>query len=134
MSSFQALLLAFLNPRYRHICESTVGIIFFATPHQGSESSTCSESDTYRSVFTRVASIFTNEPNAQLLSALQTNSDELLRLSSDFKCQLGKCHVVSLYEMKWTDTLKALVSFFCFKSGCTYHLALAEVSLPDCRW
>jgi hypothetical protein len=61
---------------------ATIGIIFFGTPHRGSDKAV------YSKVLANVAQTMTRKPPARLLSALQTNSDVLLQLTSDFRFQL----------------------------------------------
>jgi hypothetical protein len=68
--------------RYEMVRNATLGIIFFGTPHRGSDKAV------YSKVLANVAQTMTRKPPAGLLSALQTNSDVLLRLTSDFRFQL----------------------------------------------
>ena len=76
-----------LEPRYQIIRNTTLGIIFFGTPHRGSDKAV------YGKVLANVAQTMTHRPPARLVSALQTNSDVLLRLTSDFRFQLPEYHV-----------------------------------------
>ena len=78
----QALLQARLEPRYETIRNATLGIIFFGTPHRGSDKAV------YGKVLANVAQTITRKPSPRLVSALQTNSDVLLRLTLDFRFQL----------------------------------------------
>ncbi|MCJ1267070.1 hypothetical protein MMC22_006955, partial [Lobaria immixta] len=90
----EALLQARLEPQYQFICDATLGIIFFGTPHRGSEKAL------YGTVLENIAQTMTHQPNSRLLKALQTNSDVLLRLTSDFRHQLSQYHIVSFYEQQ----------------------------------
>ncbi|KIM82087.1 hypothetical protein PILCRDRAFT_820986 [Piloderma croceum F 1598] len=72
----------------------TTGILFFGSPHRGSEKAA------YGVILAKIASTVLNRPNSSLLSALQTNSNELMRLSSEFKFRLPQYQVVSFYELK----------------------------------
>lgn len=49
------------------------------------------------------------KPSAHLLAALQTNSDALLRLTSDFRFQLPHYQVVSFFEMRRIKPFSDLV-------------------------
>lgn len=94
-SSFiQALTWASIEPQYKNINGHTVGIIFFETPHQGSEQTS------YGKVLINIATTVLQKPTSRLIDALQTNSDQLLRLTSEFKFQLPKYKVASFYELK----------------------------------
>lgn len=76
--------------------------MFFGTPHRGSEKAA------YGKILAGVANTVLNQPSSRLLNALQTNSDTLMRLTSDFRFQLPRYQVASFYEqipMKGTRTL-----------------------------
>lgn len=94
LNGSQALLQARLDPRYRSICDVTLGIIFFGTPHRGSEKVV------YGKVLSNVAQTVTRRPSSNLLKSLRTNSNILLRLTSDFRHQLPQYHIVSFYEQQ----------------------------------
>ncbi|KAH8693883.1 hypothetical protein BGW36DRAFT_463515 [Talaromyces proteolyticus] len=90
----QALLQARLEPRYQAIKNTTLGIIFFGTPHRGSEKAT------YGKVLVNFAQLISHRPPPRLMAALQTNSDILLRLTSDFRHQLPDYQIYSFYEQR----------------------------------
>ncbi|KAI9858374.1 MAG: hypothetical protein M1813_007478 [Trichoglossum hirsutum] len=90
----QALVLARIDRKYQKIHEHTIGIIFLATPHRGSEAAT------YGNVLARVATSVTGGPGPSLTGPLRRNSTDLLRLTSDFKFEQNKFSVVSFYEQK----------------------------------
>ena len=111
----QALLQAFIEPQYNEIHLHTLGIIFLGTPHRGSDKAN------YGRILARVATAAMNKPPSHLVNALHTNSDSLMRLSSDFRFRLPNYQVVSFYEMKPTKPFSTVVSlipmymerFFC---------------------
>ncbi|KAH9203559.1 Alpha/Beta hydrolase protein, partial [Leptodontidium sp. 2 PMI_412] len=90
----QALLQARLEPRCQAIKEATLGLIFLGTPHRGSDKAT------YGKVLANVAQFMSHRPQPRLLTALQTNSDVLLRLTSDFRFQLSDYQVYSFFELR----------------------------------
>jgi hypothetical protein len=64
LNSPQALLQARLEPRYRSICDVTLGIIFFGTPHRGSKKAV------YGKVLANIAQTVARHPSSGLLKAL----------------------------------------------------------------
>jgi hypothetical protein len=92
MTLSQALTWARIEAQYKNINEQTIGIVFFGTPHRGGESAS------YGNVLTNIATNIM--PASRLVSALQTNSDQLMRLASEFKFQLSKYQIVSFYELR----------------------------------
>jgi hypothetical protein len=90
----QALLQARLEPRYKAIHDATLGILFFGTPHQGSDKAT------YGKVLATVAQKLSLRPSSRLVEALESNSDVLLHLTADFKFQLPQYRIVSFYEQR----------------------------------
>jgi hypothetical protein len=79
-------------------------------------------------VLANVAQTMTRKPPARLLSALQTNSDVLLRLTSDFRFQLPQYQVVSFFEQRPMKMFSSLVYEGDFRRGHT-----ADRLLVDCR-
>jgi hypothetical protein len=71
-----------LESRYQPIKDATLGLIFMGTPHRGSDKAI------YSKVLANVAQFVSHRPPARLLSALQTNSDILSRLTTDFRKHL----------------------------------------------
>ncbi|KAK7932936.1 hypothetical protein LTR80_011555 [Exophiala xenobiotica] len=88
----QALLQARLEPLYQSIEEATLGLIFLGRLHRGSDKAT------YGKVLANVAQFISHRPLQRLLTALQTNSDVLLRLTTDFHFQLPDYEVYSFFE------------------------------------
>lgn len=93
-----------IEQHYNSISESTVGIIFLGTPHRGSQKAV------YGKVLATVATTVLNRPSPRLVSALETNSEALMRLTTDFRFQLPKYQIYSFYEMKPIKALSTLVS------------------------
>lgn len=60
----QALPQARLEPQYQSICDAILGIIFFGTPHRGSEKAL------YGKVLANIAQTMTHKPSSRLLMAL----------------------------------------------------------------
>ncbi|KAK3990804.1 Alpha/Beta hydrolase protein [Cladorrhinum sp. PSN332] len=99
----QALRLAKQDPAFRDISTSTKGIVFFGTPHRGSDKAK------WLNVLTAITSTMTNRPESTFVEALQTNSEALLKISQDFQ-SLGKEYaIVSFYEEHAHRILKSLV-------------------------
>jgi hypothetical protein len=82
-----------------------LGILFFGTPHRGSDKAT------YGKVLATVAQKLSHRPSPRLIKALETNSDVLLRLTSDFKFQLPRYGIVSFYEQRPMGPLASLVRY-----------------------
>ena len=99
----QALLQARLESRYQTIKDATVGLIFLGTPHRGSDKVT------YGKVLANVAQTISRRPPSRLLSALETNSNVLLRLTTDFRHQLPDYEVYSFFELRPIKGLTSLV-------------------------
>ena len=95
--------MARIDPQYKSINEYTIGIVFFGTPHRGSATAN------YGAVLANVASTIMNRPSPRLITALQTNSETLLRLTSDFKFELPKYKVTSFFEQRTMNMLSTLV-------------------------
>ncbi|OAP53696.1 hypothetical protein AYL99_12136 [Fonsecaea erecta] len=90
----QALFQARLEARYQTIKDATVGLIFMGTPHRGSDKAA------YGKVLSNAAQFLSHRPPQRLLTALQTNSDVLLRLTTDFRFQLPDYEVYSFFEQR----------------------------------
>ena len=100
----QALFQARIESQYQSINENTIGIVFLGTPHRGSEKAS------YGKILANVATVVMNKPKPRLISALQSNSDSLAQLTSNFKHQLPSYQIVSFYEMKPIKLFSTLVS------------------------
>lgn len=84
--------------------DRTAGIIFFGTPHRGSEKAT------YGKILADVATGVMRKPSSRLVKALTANSDELEELSSAFRFQALNYQLVSFYELKPMRGFSSLVS------------------------
>ena len=54
----------------------------------------------YGLVLDRVAHSMLRKPSSKILKALEQNSDELFKLSSNFQLQLPQLQVISFYEKR----------------------------------
>jgi len=104
LTVFEALIWAHTEPQYAPIKACTIGVIFFATPHRGS-----GKAD-YGMVLTNVATAVMNKPKSKLINALQSNSDTLMALTSEFRFQTSNYQIVTFYEMKPMSIFSSLVS------------------------
>ncbi|KAK5188745.1 hypothetical protein LTR47_011550 [Exophiala xenobiotica] len=100
----QALFQARLESRYQPLKDATIGLIFLGTPHRGSDKAT------YGKVLANVAQFISHKPPPRLLSALQTNSDVLLQLTTNFRFQLPDYEVYSFFELRPIKGLSSLRS------------------------
>lgn len=100
----QALFGARIEAQYHSLFQNTLGIIFLGTPHRGSEIAS------YGNILANIAAAVMRKPSSRLTDALQTNSPELLQLTSEFRHQLPNYQVVSFYERKPTKPFPSLVS------------------------
>lgn len=102
----QALLQARLEPQYKPIQDATLGILFFGTPHRGSDKAS------YGKILATLTQKLSHRPSPRLMKALETNSDVLLRLTSDFRFQLPRLRIASFYEQRPIRPLATLVRLF----------------------
>ena len=101
----QALVWAHREPRYKPIKDHTLGIVFFGTPHQGSGKAN------YGKTLANLAAGVMHKPKSKLINALQSNSDTLMRLTSEFKFDAPNIQILTFYEMKpMGGIFKSLVS------------------------
>lgn len=89
--------------KYSDIAESTRGIVFFGTPHRGSDVAdwTAVVSDVLQAAMAR--------PQSRLLHALQSHSPELWKVSMDFRPLAPKYAITSFYESNEHPVLRKLV-------------------------
>lgn len=102
----QALIIAEQESPYRHIYNSTLGIIFFGTPHQGSNLAN------YATTITRTLLVLAKKPNAELLESLRKGGPALKQLSEDWKAHHERrpYQIVSFYETRTMKGMRSLVS------------------------
>lgn len=94
---FQALNEACGKGKYSHILNSTVGIVFLGTPHQGSGAATIGQ------IAAGVAGAFL--PGAQVLNRglvknLERNSDSLFETSNRFAHICSELQIYSFFESR----------------------------------
>ena len=100
----QALVWAHVDSQYQSIKDHTIGIAFLGTPHRGSSKAS------YGKVLANVATTLTRQPTSRLMNTLRSNSDPLMRLTSEFKFQALNFHILSFYETKSMTVFSSLVS------------------------
>ncbi|KAK0729543.1 Alpha/Beta hydrolase protein [Lasiosphaeris hirsuta] len=89
----QALRFANNEPRYSDIAESTRGIVFFGTPHRGSDAATWGNL-----VAGIMATAFGTRIKTSFLKALKPNSRDLMDLSEDFRSIATRYSIASFVE------------------------------------
>lgn len=92
-------------------------MVFFGTPHRGSDKAS------YGRILANVATGVMHRPKSKLIDALQSNSETLMRLSSEFKYPASKIQIATFYEMKPTKPFSGPIV--------EKHSALLEVSGED---
>ena len=92
---------------YKQIYNSTLGIMFFGTPHQGSNFAK------YAKAITSPLLVLANKPNAELLEFLRKDSPALKKLGEDWNAHHERrpYDIVSLYEMRTMNFFRNLVRF-----------------------
>ena len=110
----QALVLAQNEAEYESIKTNSKGIIFLASPHKGSSFAN------YGNVLAKVATRLMNRPTPRLINALQSNSDTLLELTTQFIALVPKYQIATFYELKPMSLLRSLVN--------SYYLSRVEPS------
>lgn len=119
----QVLTAAHVDSRFQTIKERTTGIAFFGTPHRGSEKAGFGE------ILASVATTVMHRPSSRLIGALQSNSDTLQRLNSDFRFQLVNYQILTFYETR-------ALSFFSQPASLPrtlFLLHLILINALDCR-
>lgn len=99
----QALVWAHREPQYQTIKDHTLGIVFFGTPHRGSDKAN------YGKTLANVAAGVMHKPKSKLISALQSNSETLMRLTSEFKFEAPNMEIMTFYETKPMDIFSSLI-------------------------
>ena len=109
----QALTLAKENSKFNSILDSTVGIVFFGTPHRGASvlPGVADFLGTILDMSLKVSTVrfFSGKTRTDLLQNLQTKSPDLLRITKSFSHICEKFHIVSLYETREQEPLGRLV-------------------------
>jgi hypothetical protein len=99
----QTLVIAGQDLRYKDIGQSTLGVIFFGTPHQGS-----SHASFFRG-FAKLPNIIARMPDPILLEFLIKGSDGLKLLDEEFK-KLLELRVYSIYTFYETRPLRGFTT------------------------
>ena len=100
----QALVWAHRELQYQTIRNHTLGTVFFGTPHRGSDKAT------YGKILANVAAGAMHKHKSKLISALQNNSETLMRLTSEFKFEAPNMEIMTFYETKPMSVFSSLVS------------------------
>lgn len=100
----QALVWAHREPRYRTIKDYTLGVVFFGTPHRGSDKAN------YGKILANIATGVMHRPKSKLINTLESNSEVLMRLTSEFKFDAPDMEIMTFYETKRMGPFSGLVS------------------------
>ena len=100
----QALVWAHREPQYKGIKDHTLGLVFFGTPHRGSDRAS------YGKILANIVTGVMHKPKSKLINALQSNSEELMKLTSEFKFEAPNMKIVTFYETKPIGIFSGLVS------------------------
>ncbi|KAK3317792.1 Alpha/Beta hydrolase protein [Cercophora scortea] len=80
------------GPDMADIAKSIKGMVFFGTPHRGADSAK------WLALLSSIAAAATNKPKSEFATTLQTNSEDLMKISEDFRPIAHKYAVASFYE------------------------------------
>lgn len=120
----KALVYAHNDSHFRILKNSTTGVMFFGTPHRGSESIN------YRGVLQKLADI-TAMRDISVMKELQRDSDTLARLTLESRRQLSRYKVISFYE-----TLQTVIGPFTSLVKCSVNRNTSDILtylIIDCR-
>ena len=84
--------------------ESTHSMVFFGTPHQGSELASMG------TILQNIGTVLSNQQRSPLLETLKANCPKLEDLRDDFRHQAARYKIVSCFEQRATWPLNCLVS------------------------
>ncbi|KAL8354938.1 hypothetical protein RB601_000633 [Gaeumannomyces tritici] len=99
----QALALADDGKAYSDVAESTKGIVFFGTPHRGSNVAN------FMGTVSDIVQAVTARPESKLLHALESNSTDLYKVSTDFRPLASRYAITSFYESNEHPVLRKMV-------------------------
>lgn len=77
--------------------------MFFGTPHRGSDKAN------YGKILANVATGVLQKPKSKLINALESNSEMLMRLNSEFKFDAPDMEIMTFYETKRMGPFSGLV-------------------------
>lgn len=83
--------------------ESTHSVIFFGTPHQGSELANLG------TVLRNIATVLAYQQRSPLLETLKANCPKLEDLRDDFRHQAARYKIISCFEQRVTRPFNSLV-------------------------
>ena len=112
---FKALVYAHNDRRFHVLKNSTAGVMFFGTPHRGSEHIK------YGSVLQKLAKI-TAKRDISVIKKLQRDSDTLARLTLESRHQLSRYKVVSFYE-----SLETIIGPFSSMVKCSVKTSTSDI-------
>ncbi|KAF9769926.1 hypothetical protein IL306_012583 [Fusarium sp. DS 682] len=100
---------------YGTIADSTIGVIFLATPHRGSDLAAPAE---FASMLLRASQLGTRT-NTKLVASLRKNAEVLWDISSQFVDRASGIHIKTFYE---TDSLPYMSSLVVDKNSAVLQL------------
>ena len=116
----QALSIASNEPCYADIADNTRGVLFFGTPHRGSDAAR------WGSIVAGIAqSAGGVKPRSLFLCTLKPNSDDLINLTEDFRHIAHRYAIVSFVEQDAVSGLGRVVSAHC-KPRCHVFAAFMQ--------
>ncbi|KAL6715939.1 hypothetical protein ACLMJK_006901 [Lecanora helva] len=103
----QALIKANENPRFKILLESTVGIVFFGTPHRGADT----ELGKFVGNICKISGVGLIGGGARndLLNVLKKNSVKLRDIAGSFRHISGRFQIVTVYELERHPILDRLI-------------------------
>jgi hypothetical protein len=104
----QALLTAY--GEYRNIYEKTLGVVFFGTPHRGSDIAKTFKHVSQGLNFTGLGNRFTGKMRSDLLTLLELGSDQLVELIKSFRNHTDTFSFVTFFETQRTTPPGTIVS------------------------
>ena len=104
----QALLIS--NNEYRDIYEKTMGVMFFGTPHRGSDIAKMFKHLSQGLNFTGLGNRFTGKMRSDLLNHLEVGSEPLMELIETFRNHTDGFSFVTFFETQPTVPPGTIVS------------------------
>jgi hypothetical protein len=98
---------------YQDIYEKTIGIVFFGTPHRGSDIAKMFKHLSQGLNFTGLGNHFTGKMRSDLLKHLEIGSEPLVELIETFRNHTDKFSFVTFFETQPTVPPGTIVSVVC---------------------
>jgi len=118
------MIIASNKSEFTTIWEASAGVIFFGTPHRGSDFAALAKS--LGNLVNLAPNPFGSKTvNTRLLQALERESEDLLSLADLFTSRSKQLRIVTFFETKETPGLNGLVSMACRNIGGLNHLCLS---------